>query len=289
MSGKPEEQYRPRLVWALRRGIGDYYDRLGLTALGSVALLAPVMIASAVGGILDHFLPRAVSTVMVLLVAWYGLCFMWAGNVLQAHRIAAFEEPGPDAFAEIFRKYGVGTLKLASAQLLITVIVLLDTLFFLRQGTWVMQIAGVVTAYILLLWGMMTLSQYPFLVSENRQTLKILRKSALVTLDNPFFTAGGLFVTMTLGALLVVCVVGIPLGLGGVLSCFSVRMHRECLKKYGMVEDEPEDPVDEGWPGSKGPPRRLNPRDLTLRGPSRIRSEDPSAFPNETDQSQWLR
>lgn len=283
MTSQTQPRYRPRLLWAIRRALGDYYDRLGLTVLGSIVLLVPLMIATTLGGVLDRFIPRAIATVLVALLAWYGVSFAWAGNVLQAHRIAAFEDPGIDAYGQLFRRYGTGILKLASIQLVITLVVLLDTAFFLHQRFWVMQIAGVITAYILLLWSMMILWHYPFLIYENGKTLRILKKSALVVMDNAFFTAAALFVTIAGGILLTVSVVGAPLAFGGVLSCFVVRAHRECLKKYEMAEDEPEEPQDAGWPQTKDPPRRLNPRLSPAGMASKQRSDSPTDYPNETE------
>lgn len=252
--------YRPSLWLAVRRAGADYYERMGLTVLGSLFTVIPVMLFFLVEQALSGWFPRPFTFLVLLLASWYWLTYAWAANVLLAHRIAYWQDPGMDAFVDLGRLYGKEFLKLSSVQLLITLIILADIYFFSVQTSLAMRIAGVVMLYVLFLWGTSLLWQWPFLIREAVGTVKILKKSALVLLDNPFFTVLAFSVTMLCGILLLASVLGMLVALSGLLSCFVVRAHRETLKKYGVVEDEPDIKEDSGWPSDGKPPRRLNPR-----------------------------
>ncbi len=255
------ERYRPRLFFALRRAAGDYYDRLGLTAASSAILVLAVLGTATAGSALGRAFFGSAGPLVSGIAIWYAGAFGWTTNLLIAHRIAGYEEPGTDAIGDAFREYGAGVMKLATLDLVITAVMALEAAFFLVQKSKVMQVAGVITAYILLLWLLAMLWHGPFLIRENRRTVIILKKSALLLLDNPVFTVGAFFVTIATGLILTATGIGAVLALGGFLSCLAVRLHRELLKKYEIVEDEPEVIEDEGWPSSAEPPRRLTPRE----------------------------
>ncbi|BCW98002.1 MAG: hypothetical protein KatS3mg024_0829 [Armatimonadota bacterium] len=253
--------HRPRLIWAIRRAAGDFYDRLGLMVLASaVMMLFPAMAVMAGQALRSVAGPTATGMAMFLL-AWYGLACGWGVNILIAHRIAYFLDPGPDAFRDFARTFLWPSLKLGTLQLVLTMVMLVDAAFFLSRSSLLLKIAGMLMAYLLLLWLLMQVWQWPFLITEEGGVWKAVRKSGLLLLDNPFFTLGTFSVTMTAGALLLLSGIGAVVALGGLGACFIVRAHRELLMKYGVVEDEPEVIEDTGWPSSNEPPRRLNPRD----------------------------
>jgi hypothetical protein len=229
--------------------------------LGSaVMMLFPAVAVMAAGALRPAAGPAAAAVVMFLL-GWYGLVCGWGVNILLAHRIAYFLDPGPDAFRDFARTFLWPALKLGTVQLVLTVVMLADAAFFLSRSSLMLKMAGMLMAYLLLLWLMMQLWQWPFLMTEEGGVWKAVRKSALLLLDNPFFTLGAFSVTMTAGALLLLSGIGAVIALGGLGACFIVRAHRELLMKYGVVEDEPEIVEDTGWPSSNEPPRRLNPRE----------------------------
>lgn len=253
--------HRPRLIWAIRRGAGDFYDRLGLMVLGSAVMMLFPAVAVMAAGALRPVAGPAAAAVAMFLLGWYGLVCGWGVNILLAHRIAYFLDPGPDAFRDFARTFLWPALKLGTVQLVLTVVMLADAAFFLSRSSLLLKMAGMLMAYLLLLWLMMQLWQWPFLMTEEGGVWKAVRKSTLLLLDNPFFTLGAFSVTMTAGALLLLSGIGAVVALGGLGACFIVRAHRELLMKYGVVEDEPEVIEDTGWPSSNEPPRRLNPRE----------------------------
>lgn len=246
--GETQDRYRPRLGHAFKRAAGDYYDRLGLTALASALMIAPLLIAAAAANAAERLVGSLAAGLVLVAAGWFGAWFAWTANLLVAVRIAAYEDPGLDALPDVFRTYGVGVLKLAALDMAITGVMALDAGFFLMGRSVPMQAAGIVTAYLLLLWLTTMLWHGPFLVRENRRTAVILKKSALLLLDNPLFTAGAFFVTIAAGAVLAATGIGAVLAVGSFLACFSVRAHRELLKKYEIVVDEPDVVEDRGWP-----------------------------------------
>ncbi len=228
-------------------------------------MLLPALAVTAAGA-LRPLIGAAAAAVLTLVLSWYGLVCGWGVNVLLAHRIAYFLDPGPDAFRDFWRVHLRAALGLATVQLVVSGVMLADAAFFLTRSSLPLRMAGMLMVYLLLLWLMMQLWQWPFLIAEEGGVLKAVRKSGLLLLDNPFFTLGAFSVTMTAGALLLVSGIGAVAALGGLGACFVVRTHRELLMKYGLVEDEPDIVEDDGWPSSSEPPRRLNPRD-TASGP----------------------
>lgn len=259
-STAPQEKRRPRLIWAFRRGAADYYDRLGLTVLASLILTLPAAAAFSAGPLLRGTMGPAWASGIVLLVLAYGTSIAWGMNVALAHAIAFYEDPSPETLRSFFRKLGWPAARLATLQILVSAVMFADAWFFLSRPSLAPKLAGMVLAYLLLLWVLMMLWQWPFLVHDGGLVAKSVKKAALVLLDNPFYTLGAFFVTMTAGALLAVSMIGVPAALGGLLSCFVVRAHRELLIKYEIVEDDPDVVDDAGWPRSPEPPRRLNPR-----------------------------
>lgn len=254
------ERYQPRFWYAIRRGAGDFYDRMGLTVLGSIAWSVPLLLILSLAAGVRSVAPPVVVVLIVLAGAWTWAGLAFGMNIVLAHRIAYFQDPGPDALTDGLHTFGVGALKLVLVQLLALVILGFDTAFFLSRHSAGLRVLGIVCAYALLLWLLCMTWQWPFLATENRATLKILKKSALVTADNPFFTLGVFLVTMTAGTLLLLSGIGAVAAFGGFVACLLTRAHKETLKKYGMAEDEPEMIEDEGWPSDGKPPRRLNPR-----------------------------
>ena len=252
-------QYKPRLLHGIRRGFGDYYDRLGLTAAGSLVLASAIFLGMAIASVFHQIFQLPVAIVASVTAFWFLATYAWAGNVLVAHRIAYFEDPSLRSYVDILKEYGVGLLKLAGVELVVSAIMVMDAIFFLAQSSSALKIVGTIVTYMLLLWFMTMVWHWPFFITENRATLKILKKSALVAVDNPLLSLEALVACVLCGALAATGI-AIPFVIGGLASCIQVRLHRECLKKYGFVEDEPEEIDNAGWPTASGPPHRLHPR-----------------------------
>jgi hypothetical protein len=79
---------------------------------------------------------------------------------------------------------------------------------------------------------------HPLLASGDRSLASILRKSLLLTLDNPAFTVSVSLTALGLTALCVVSAAGLVLIAGGLAAVLLSTAHRELMKKY--FPDSPE-------------------------------------------------
>ena len=127
------ERYQPRFWYAIRRGAGDFYDRMGLTVLGSIAWSVPLLLILSLAAGVRSVAPPVVVVLIVLAGAWTWAGLAFGMNIVLAHRIAYFQDPGPDALTDGLHTFGVGALKLVLVQLLALVILGFDTAFFLSR------------------------------------------------------------------------------------------------------------------------------------------------------------
>jgi uncharacterized membrane protein YesL len=73
---------------------------------------------------------------------------------------------------------------------------------------------------------------FPLIVGGERGTRAALKKSALLTLDNPGFTIGITVQALSVAALCILTCAGLVLALGSLLAVLLTTGHRELLKKY---------------------------------------------------------
>jgi hypothetical protein len=242
--------YSPRAWKAIKRAAGDVYDSLGLVAFASacwfVAASLPIVLSFAFA----HS-EKAALTVILAAVPWTILVTspMTAGVFHLAAMILKREMP---VVADIFsgaKQFAVASWKLASAQLVITVVAVGDVVFFYLQfghtGNFFFAMAGAVALYALGFWGMMVLYQWPLLVEQKPPTHKLIYRSFLFVADNLSFTTVIFFVII---GLTILCLgPGMALLYMGAASITATTALRELFKKYGLAEIEPEVVEDRGW------------------------------------------
>ncbi len=252
------DEHRAAIGRALKKGIRDAYDHLGLVILASLATLAGTAALTALGLRLMRearpgtFLGAALLTPAAL---YCYLCH--AGAVYLAHRAIYHNQLSPEGTWKEMR-----TLLLAAAQLFVVDlaamgVLLGDSIFFLslKPGP-----AGAVPAvaciYAAGIWAAAAVYHLPLLVAQLRmesgpRPLVVIKKSFLLALGCPGFTLG-LFVAII--SLAVLC--AIPAGLGmatlfpGAAAFLLTHGLRELFVRYGIVEEEPDVVEDRGWPGS---------------------------------------
>lgn len=241
---------------ALKRGFRNAYDSLGYivfatfisflcgTAMFSLAVLAVKHLRPGMIGIL-LFLPAA-------LVSW--LCAV--GICYYANKVIFGKHPVPADTFEGIKALTVPSLKLFAIDLIISVVLFIDVVFFLgmfgAKGGALFGALGVVAGYVVLIWLMMFMYHLPVLVAqmdmESGLGVKVvLRKSFLLMADNPGFTVG-LFIVII--ALAIICILPVFVGiavlfLGAYAFLLTSALH-ELFIKYDIVEDEPE-LVDDKW------------------------------------------
>jgi hypothetical protein len=231
--------------------MADVYDRLGLVVVASLVwflagLLAPFLVfqklAAGVG----------VQPAAVAAVAWIILISapLLAGIFYLARNIVTRADPGLSDIITGAREFLFRSWKLSFTQLLITVILVIDVVFFyglfVRRGNLLFAPLAAIAFYVLIYWLTMLLYQWPLLIEQRLPTLKIIYRSFLIAADNLAFTSIAFFAIIML-TILCLFPLGMALLYMGVAAIIATSALREILKKYDLVEIEPDVPEDPGW------------------------------------------
>jgi len=215
----PVRNRRPRAADLLRpafkRSIWSTYDHIGLLVLANllwVVLCLPVVTAPAATAGLFHL----------------------------AREVARGKSPSLRDFFVGFRTrflpaFKVGLVELAA---LLVLWVNIDFYSHMRGGA---VIPGMILAaamvWVAAFFLLMHAHLYPLLVGGESSLRQLLRKSALLTLDNLAFTAGITFQALSLSVLCVVTGAGLVLINASAVAVLLTTGHRELLRKYS---DDPE-------------------------------------------------
>jgi len=227
---------------AVRRGFRAAYDSLGLVVASSLAIFClAVGIERAVNGL---------GGIIGLAVGAVGLCVAYvfaSALTLHAHRMASHDYPCVGDIPGEVTRVALPALKLLLIDLVISVVVLGDTLFVFRIARGALGVIGL--GFFLcasVLWLMMSVYHLPLLAAQFQmesgpRPFVVLRKSFLLTVDNPGFTLVVLVVIIALGAVCAVpAMVGWAIFFPGAAAFLAVAALRELFVKYGVVESEPE-------------------------------------------------
>jgi len=249
---QPEQpiQYRPGLKKSLKRGFQDAYDRLGgvlgVSLLCFVAFFLPFSLGYQATGVWKG---TAGAVSLGLLVGLLIAAPTIAGTYVWARNVASYNDPSLMDLAEGFRKWLLKSWKLAFADLLITLIVLVNLVFYLRFPALPVKVVGIIWGYGACFWALSLIYHFPIMVEQDAGILKVWKRSALLTLDNLPFTMVIFFVIIFITTILVATVFGwVVLGMG-TISLLQTHALRELFRKYGLIEPEPELPAVDNWKG----------------------------------------
>ncbi|MEA3409473.1 MAG: DUF624 domain-containing protein [Candidatus Eisenbacteria bacterium] len=210
---------RPRAADLLRpafkRSIWSTYDHIGLLVLANllwVALCLPVVTAPAATAGLFH-LTREIAR---------------GGDASLLDFFTGFR-------TRFFAAFRLGLVDLAA---LLVLWVNVDFYSHMRGGA---AIPGMILAaamvWVAAFFLLMHAHLYPLLAGGESSLRQLLRKSALLTLDNLAFTMGITFQALSLSILCVVTGAGLVLISGSSVAVLLTTGHRELLRKYS---DDPE-------------------------------------------------
>jgi uncharacterized membrane protein YesL len=207
---------------AFRHAVWNTYDHLGLLVLANLlwlALCLPVVTA-----------PPATA------------------GLFHLTRLLSRGEPGGlRDLVRGFRVHLTPALKLGALDLVATVLLWINVDFYSHLGGFA-AIPGMILAAALI-WGaafylLMHAHLVPLVVGGERSLAQLLKKSALLTLDNLAFTLGITVQAISLTALCVITGAGLVLVGGSLVASLLVAGHRELLRKYadspGETAPEPE-------------------------------------------------
>jgi uncharacterized membrane protein YesL len=202
---------------AFKRAVWETYDHIGLLVLANllwIVLSLPIVTAPAATAGLFH--------------------------------IAARIDRGDDAslhhFFAGFRLRFVPALKLGIVDLaaLLVLWVNIDFYSHLRGvGTLPGMILAAAMVWLGAFYFLMHAHLYPLLTEGETSLRQLLRKSALLTLDNLAFTVGITFQSLSLSILCVVTGAGLVLINGSLVAVLLTAGHRELRGKYHSWEDRP--------------------------------------------------
>jgi hypothetical protein len=256
----------PAPFWrTARRALAEVYDYLG-TVLVTSALLG--LVGMVVGWLLAAGLlaiwpaggsERATGptgwfpVLLALMLAATAIGPLLAGTARLMHLIAAREDP---ALVDLFREARLharsGAL-LAAIQTSVTLLLIVDLLFFAAATAGALRWLAVPVFYLLLFWGFALPYQWPLYAGGAGRPLAVVRKSALLVLDNLPFTLGVGLLTLLFTLLCVASTVGLLLLWPGALAIFHTIATRALLRRYGLLPAEPEScPEGEPWRLSGG-------------------------------------
>ena len=216
----PRPTRRPRAADILRptfqRFLWNTFDHLGLLVVANliwVGLCLPVVTAPASTAALFHL----------------------------GRKIAAGEEVTVRDFLVGFRVHFVPSLKAGAFTLTAGVVVWANVDFYSQFGGRA-TVPGMLLAATMVWVGafvaLMHVHVLSLIVHGERSLRAVLRKSALLVLDNPVFTVGIAVQALSVAVLCIVTGAGLVLALGSFLAVLLTTGHRELLKKY--FPDSPE-------------------------------------------------
>jgi uncharacterized membrane protein YesL len=243
---------RAKLGLAVRLGFRDTYDHLGMVLLisagfvvaATLAVLGGQLLGLVLFGGLPGYLPALLS-VLLAGMAWALVAGPLAGGIFHYCRNAANrQEPEIFDLSWGFRRAMGRSVALAFLQFLIAVLLVSNCYFYLSQRQAVLVVFGATFGYGLLFWLMMCLYQWPLMAEQEIRTRAVIRKSALLVLDNSFYTAGLALLVLALSAVLWMTMIGGALLWAGSLAMIATQATRELLRKYGALPPDPTlDPI----------------------------------------------
>jgi hypothetical protein len=235
---------RGRPLRALYRAARDSYDHLWAVVAASVTWVAlaatlafgvlEVVRRVASGGALALWLALA----LWVLVSSAVLGPLTGGLFRYARNAAASAEPEMLDLIWGYRSRLRTCLGLWATQWLVTLVLAADALFFLTRGRLPLTALGVVFGYLLLYWASTLLYQWPMLAEQELGVLPVVKKSALLVLDNlpATLVLGG--ACLVLGVICWAFVLPAAILWPGVTAFIQTRGLRELLPRYGLLPPE---------------------------------------------------
>ena len=187
---------------------------------------------------------RQVPCVLTFLVVFFAVILLaspvTAAVCSVARALVDKEEPG---VGELWRRFGVHywlTVKASAAMLIVLFVLVVDIVFFLSSSIRVVQWIAVPWLYLLLFWMLMTTYIFPLIAHEQVGLFKLLKRAALLALDNLVMTIIVLLEVFLIASVSWLLLFPVIILLGGLLALLLVTALAEVLQKYKEPYDEPE-------------------------------------------------
>jgi uncharacterized membrane protein YesL len=228
------------------------YDYMGTVLVASALWMGLAALLGAGGtGLLGLIIPgRNAGAAVLGLLSGLGAAMIGTGPVTaalfeHARRLLAHEHPEwwelPKGIARLWRR----GLALAGTQTVVSLVLAVDSLFFLRQQASLLRGIGLAFCYPMLTWLSASLLQWPLAAELSTEPLsQVVKKSLLLLLDNLGYVIALTFLVLALTILCVAWPIGwiaLALAWAGTLAFLQTAALRELLPKYGLLQPTQQD------------------------------------------------
>lgn len=239
---------------ALKKGLSDAWDHLGLVIAASlawsIAILIPMAIGWEVQGKLHDTWPWAI--VCGILGGVLISTPLLAGVFKMAYNTVYHEDPALNDILDGARELLTAGYSVIGINILVIVVLLTNAAFFfgifgpLKENIG-FYLIGALFLYLFVLWRMMSLYHLPALAAQKplKQrpgAIAAIKKSFILTMHNPVFTIELFAITIGISVLCIVSMVGMLILYMGVISIILTHALRELFARYGIVEEPQESP-----------------------------------------------
>ena len=243
---------KPRLARALKRGVRAAYDYLGTVIVSSAVWIGLAVLLGTGGSSLGALATEGRGSAAALFASLGGVAAAGIGTgpltaALFHHtrRLFLHEDPYWWELATAVGKLWRRGLTLAAVQIAVSLVLLVDGVFFLAQAAPLLRLCGAVFIYPLLFWWGACLLQWPLSVESPEDRLwQVIKKSFLLFLDNLIYMCLFSGAIMLLTFVCVQTTIGrfvLTLAWAGTLAFLQTAAFRELLPKYGLLTAVPAD------------------------------------------------
>ena len=224
----------PPFLDILKKWILDCYDYLGLVLVSSVIWFGIVLGGfAAIAKTGSPIVIAAVSALFYVLL----IAPLTAGIFAMAKRIVTRDEPSLLNLLLGFKEYLTASWTLGLAQVVITILIVGNTYFYLTRDALAVKLLGFLFLYLLAFWMFSVVYHYPVLIEQRPGVFKIIKRGFLLTMGNVVFTVGVFFVIIVLTCFCTVTLLGLPLLFIGMMSLLQTRALRMLFEKYGLLKN----------------------------------------------------
>lgn len=236
----------------LKRSSISAYDYLGLVIIMSSLFVGLGLVFFL---LMKYLIPISMYLPWVFITAALIYIFILSPIVAGAYSttkmIAARNMPiAKDFFIEISRWF-LPAWKLSTLQSLLTIIIIVNILFYLSNEAIILKILAVLFIYFLIFWWASCLYHFPIMIEQKTGPFLTAKRGFLLVLDNPGFTAMLFFVIILIACICIATFAGLVFVYLGYTSILITYMTRVLFTKYNIVSrDEIEEPeiIDDGFP-----------------------------------------
>jgi hypothetical protein len=235
---------RPRIGRAIGRGLAGAYEYLGTVLVASMLWIGLAAILGTGGAGLVSLALEGRGVLLLSLLGGIAAAGIGTGPLTLAlfdhvRRLLIHEDPRwwelLAALPSLWRR----GLALSGLQVAVTLVLAVDTLFFMSQSSTLLRLVGIGCLYPLLFWCGAALLQWPLAADRTGDSVRVIvKKSLLLFLDNLGFMMVMAVMVIVLTVICLITRFGLVLAWAGTLAFILTAGLRELLPKYDLLPPE---------------------------------------------------